>query len=169
MFFVWVSRCIPGFSIVALLLLLVFSFPDTVSLPQWIARVQSAGIPEPSELTLPQKVFIIYTVMVHLNTFGFTVRLSWALAKMTVETKRVLNARGTSRFSHGQKRARSIDSPPPALKCLDQSVIKAINDGPEVVHAIIVPNYAEDIDTLITTLKVLAFHPRAASQYEVGP
>lgn len=38
----------------------------------------------------------------------------------------------------------------------------------EVVHAIILPNYEENFDTLWTTLHVLASHPRAASQYEVS-
>ncbi|KAI3105138.1 CAZyme family GT2 [Penicillium roqueforti] len=37
----------------------------------------------------------------------------------------------------------------------------------EVVHAIILPNYEENFDTLWTTLHVLASHPRAASQYEI--
>lgn len=42
-------------------------------------------------------------------------------------------------------------------------------EGGEVVHAIILPNYCEGMDTLETTLKVLASHPRAATQYEVSP
>lgn len=45
----------------------------------------------------------------------------------------------------------------------------AINEIPdeELVHAIILPNYGEDLHTLETTLKVLASHPRAKTQYEV--
>ncbi|RDW92830.1 glycosyltransferase family 2 protein [Aspergillus mulundensis] len=37
----------------------------------------------------------------------------------------------------------------------------------EVTHAIIIPNYKEDIGTLRETLNVLASHPRARSRYEV--
>ncbi|KAJ5349413.1 hypothetical protein N7541_007140 [Penicillium brevicompactum] len=38
---------------------------------------------------------------------------------------------------------------------------------PELIHAIVLPNYCEDLHTLETTLKVLASHPRARSQYEI--
>jgi hypothetical protein len=38
-----------------------------------------------------------------------------------------------------------------------------------VVHAIILPNYMEDLGTLRETLDVLASHRRARSQYEVCP
>lgn len=46
-----------------------------------------------------------------------------------------------------------------------------VNEIPEeeLVHAIILPNYGEDLHTLETTLKVLANHPRARTQYEVSP
>jgi hypothetical protein len=37
-----------------------------------------------------------------------------------------------------------------------------------VLHAIILPNYKEDMDTLKETLEVLASHPQAKSSYEVG-
>jgi len=36
-----------------------------------------------------------------------------------------------------------------------------------VLHAIIVPNYMEDTDTLKETLSVLATHSKAQQQYEV--
>jgi hypothetical protein len=38
----------------------------------------------------------------------------------------------------------------------------------EIVHAIILPNYKEDIETLKQTLAVLASHDQASCQYEVS-
>ena len=38
-----------------------------------------------------------------------------------------------------------------------------------VIHAIIIPNYKEEIDTLRESLEVLACHPHAAITYDVGP
>ena len=40
-------------------------------------------------------------------------------------------------------------------------------DEKPLVHAIILPNYKEDLDTLRETLDVLACHPQASSSYEV--
>jgi hypothetical protein len=38
----------------------------------------------------------------------------------------------------------------------------------DVLHAIILPNYKEDIDTLRETLDVLACHSQAASSYDLS-
>lgn len=37
-----------------------------------------------------------------------------------------------------------------------------------VIHAIVIPNYKEELDTLRETLEVLASHPRAQSAYDVS-
>lgn len=165
----------PGLSIIALFLLLVFSFPDVFSLPQWMGLFpQSPGNPSTDEsnpLSLAQKVFIAYSIFIHLNMLGFTMRLSWALLGATKEAKQVLEARvwNVSR-KPVENGGRFVDSPIPHQEYPDPCISKDNTDGAheEVIHAVIVPNYAEDIDTLRTTLNVLASHPRAHSQYEVG-
>jgi hypothetical protein len=40
-------------------------------------------------------------------------------------------------------------------------------DRESVIHAIIVPNYKEELDTLRETLGVLGCHPQARTSYEV--
>lgn len=42
-----------------------------------------------------------------------------------------------------------------------------VGDDESIGHAIIIPNYEEDINTLRETLKVLACHLQASSSYEV--
>ena len=36
------------------------------------------------------------------------------------------------------------------------------------IHAVLIPNYKEDVDVLRETLDVLASHPRARRQYDVS-
>ena len=54
----------------------------------------------------------------------------------------------------------------------DSMALSTLNDDEwdeePLVHAIILPNYKEDLDTLRETLDVLACHPQASSSYEVG-
>lgn len=48
------------------------------------------------------------------------------------------------------------------------SVTDVEYDQDKVIHAIIIPNYKEDIDGLRETLDVLASHPQARLSYDVS-
>lgn len=177
----WLSRCVPGLSLLVLVTLLVLAFPEAVS---WIHISWSGkGSASPSHhghddwqarratLSIAQKVFIGYTVFVHGNAVTFSLRLAWALSQMVRQTRAVLRRRPLTKTFRGPPGSDSpifADSP---IDTPDQMTfdLGALEDGEqgEVVHAIILPNYSEDLDTLETTLKVLASHPRAATQYEV--
>lgn len=112
---------------------------------------------------------MVYTVLVHTNMLWFAARLSWSLWYVTRQTKQVLGRRWKANQED------FVDDPPPSShKLPDPSVFKfnnpdvyEVNDQ-EVIHAVILPNYGEDLHTLKTTLNVLASHPRARSQYEVS-
>jgi hypothetical protein len=41
-------------------------------------------------------------------------------------------------------------------------------EQPQDIHAILIPNYKEDIEVLRETLEVLASHPQARAQYDVS-
>lgn len=183
----WLSRCVPGISIIVLLLLLLFAFPDTAkwspNLP-WPGRVPTQPPVDhgsgktPPPLSLAQKIFIAYTLIVHVNAQTFAMRLSWALCRLLKETRAVLRRRPSAKnivHADGNETPQFADSPlatptspssPQATTFDDLGRLEEGEDG-EVVHAIILPNYCEDLDTLQTTLSVLASHPRAAAQYEV--
>ena len=49
-----------------------------------------------------------------------------------------------------------------------ESVTDVEFDQDKVIHAIIVPNYKEDVDGLRETLDVLASHPQARMSYDVS-
>ncbi|KAI9933082.1 hypothetical protein MW887_007553 [Aspergillus wentii] len=177
----WFSRCLPGFSIIALLLLLLLTFTDAASLSPWKdffpPSTDKPSGDKPSPINIGQKIFMIYTILIHINGFGFTVRLSWSLFNVTKETKLALKRRiwQTSRTPSEADGGDYVDSPStptqkfpdPAVFKMPYSSVDSIDELEEVVHAIILPNYGEDIGTLKTTLDVLASHPRASTQYEI--
>ncbi|KAF7591868.1 hypothetical protein BBP40_000910 [Aspergillus hancockii] len=90
---------------------------------------------------------------------------------MPRETKRALQRRISWPLSPSTDRRRFFDSPTKSIQQLPDPLNFKIDvdelDEPEVIHAIILPNYNEEIHTLRTTLNVLASHPRACTQYEV--
>lgn len=181
----WFSRCVPVFSLFLLITLLLLAFPDV---PERLSHLApwSRNVPpshhnndprHPTPLSLAQKLFIGYVIALHCNAVGFTARLAWALSRMVVETRAVLRRRPASK-SFGSPIA--SDSPPfadspiiypspaptPEPTTFELGLLEE-GEGGEVIHAIILPNYSEDLDTLQTTLNVLASHPRASTQYEV--
>lgn len=187
----WFSRCVPGLSLLSLIVLLLLAFPDIANGISHFApgsgNAPTTKTPDhgnhgasrnPLPLSLAQKIFIGYTVLVHLNAVTFLVRLAWALSRMTNATRAVLRRRPATksfRSPSGSETPPFADSPIMTPTLSDLSDPKSFNlgdlengDNGEVVHAIILPNYSEDLETLQTTLKVLASHPRAATQYEVS-
>ncbi|KAL4740556.1 glycosyl transferase family group 2-domain-containing protein [Aspergillus similis] len=161
----WATRCLPGFSILALLVLLL-SASDAIPEP-W--RDPARDKLDRPELNLAQKIFILYSIFVHLNTVLFTGRLSWALSSAFAQTSKVLKQRDHSP-SGASEQSGPLDDP--FSTALDKgfrraSVAEVAELVEDVTHAIIIPNYNEDIGTLEETLDVLARHPRARSQYEI--
>jgi hypothetical protein len=106
--------------------------------------------------------------------FAFTTRLAWALFSVTRKTNEALQRRNVAqpRISVDKDKWLSdtstfTDTDSDVFDLLMSDMVHDY-DGLEVIHAIIVPNYCEDLHTLRTTLDVLASHPRARTQYEVG-
>lgn len=181
----WVTRCLPGFSIIGLVLLLVFAFSDILNSALW----RGFFPPSPSNpskdswwsgLNPAQIAFVAYAIVIHTHMVGFTLRLAWSIFRATHEMKRALERRlwepklASSR-SDGEEYADQPMSPisMSSSDTFEANTGKGMANGTmdaaegEIIHAIILPNYCEDHHTLETTLKVLASHPRAKSQYEV--
>jgi hypothetical protein len=180
--FQWASRCVPGFSIIALLWLSFAAFADIgYFLP---SQDQARGRrpttqpgrhsgDRPDDLSLAQNTFIWFSVFVHLNAFYFALRLFFALVKTLRESKKALQRRSQVKSELSGDAEHYLEGgsqPGLSLDVLDAKLTesKSFLSGEEVIHAIIVPNYKEDFDTLRTTLNVLASHPRASTQYEVS-
>ncbi|KAJ9353463.1 glycosyl transferase family group 2-domain-containing protein [Paecilomyces variotii] len=178
----WLTRCLPGFSLLALACLLLSAFSDTLKSPSWKGRIPRPGDGSKGEtekpLNMAQEVFVIYTIFIHVNMFVFTLRLAFSLFSMTKKTRgtvlkhqpdasmMALSEDGTK--SEGRRSVTSglqKQSDLPAREPTDE--INDSNHSRDLIHAIILPNYCEDLDTLRTTLTVLASHPTAKWQYDV--
>jgi hypothetical protein len=178
------------------MLLLVAAFPTNTRFPWWTSEL-AAQQPAPSShqgkherMKFAQKIFVGYLILVHLNMFGFTVRLCfsllgfWRQARMSLQHThfqgyKKQNAEHISDSTYASSiSSASFDdsfSAPLSPRYADVDIYSLKDQyftpatpNDELIHAIIVPNYCEDMHTLFTTLSVLASHPRARTQYEVG-
>ena len=117
------------------------------------------------ELTHSQFVFVCYTLFVHEVALIFPFRLCWGMASLTRRLRKTIqhNTLLQSATYHSSTGGHKND--------LDDSIpieIRSKASRQNVLHAIILPNYKEDIDILRETLDVLACHPQAASSYDVS-
>jgi hypothetical protein len=177
----WLSRCIPGLSAIGLVVLLVLALGNDDHYALYSSqdgRSPAQFGPFPQRLRLSQKLLIFYLLLVHIDTVLFSCRLCFSIIVVNQKIRATLlrrhdlpsgfysegilqpaDAKEMSSKSSQSSRSSPFDS--------DQLRINEPSTG-EVIHAIIIPNYREDIDTLRTTLAVLASHPRARTQYEVS-
>lgn len=181
--FIWLTRCLPGLSLLALASLLLFAFSDVLRLPPWNDIIPGPGGGSKNEtvkvLNIAQAVFVIYTVFIHVNMFVFTLRLAFSLFSMAKRTRRTITKhRSKVPVTASAKGRTESETRGLALSGFqeqsDQLATELTDDGHhsienrDLIHAIILPNYCEDLDTLRTTLTVLASHPNAKWQYEVS-
>lgn len=180
--FRWISRCLPGLNILLFLCLLIFAFTDIGERVPTLACLTSAddafckskqayerrSNPGPRPLKLSQKIFIFYAIAVHLDTIFFASRLCVALVRVNSRIKTVFGRRAAL---PPPKLDDPVEDETRSLSYYDSirtSEDSTLAEGfPEVIHAVILPNYSEDLETLTTTLRVLASHPRAQLQYEI--
>jgi hypothetical protein len=126
------------------------------------------------ELKLSQKIFLAYFFIAHVDTAGFAARLCLAFVLVKRQLKRTLRRRQVplpeSLLQDGSpilEPKRGLSPPPPYASSPPSPQLTGFSPLGEVTHAIIVPNYSESLETLASTLRVLASHPRARTQYEV--
>ena len=184
----WFARCLPGFSTIALLFLIGFALFDLDKLlvsagtrinildrSSGATSTTSTKARDELELKLSQKIFMGYFILTHLDTTGFAARLCLALVLVKRNVKEALRRRQDplpeELLRDGSpmlKPSRGVSPPPPYTSCPPSPQLDGqLSPQQEITHAIIVPNYSETLETLVTTLRVLASHPRAKTQYEV--
>jgi hypothetical protein len=127
------------------------------------------------EITISQLALVYYTLFVHTLGLLFPIRLCWALRSMTRNLKRVQQQAPQVRKRIGKIQFRSTSSESGYEDSISsdfsESEIEVYTESEyedkPLVHAIILPNYKEEIDTLRETLDVLASHQLARPSYEV--
>ena len=192
--FAWCSRRAGGISIVALVSLCYWVITQESKLQRHGFKSEQ---PETSSASYSSTsttgagiwtfIFAYYCLFIHVLVFLFPIRACWAVWDLTRSLKRTsrsqvlldckklaLQRRGsytslssaetlTSEHNAGSSSTSEAGDVEPEMYT---DVGEMMNDP--VIHAIVVPNYKEEMDTLKETLEVLASHPRAHSSYDVS-
>lgn len=128
-------------------------------------------------LSISRVVYILYSIFTFLVAAIFPIRACksvYAITRLLKEANAAAQLK-TRHFRESGESSVQEDSPISASSSLDDSSEETLYDAdddepasPMILHAIILPNYKEDFDTLRTTLQVLASHPRARRSYDVS-
>lgn len=127
-------------------------------------------------------VFAYYCLLIHFLVFVFPLRACWSIIDLTKSLKKMRSKtlrelrltgqrRGSSTSLSSSETMGSVSSPGSSASSSEAGDLEAEmadRDMSSVLHAIIVPNYKEEMDTLRETLDVLASHPQASISYDVS-
>jgi len=170
----WCTQRVASLSLVLLLCVLYFALwhsnpphaPNRYNTESPIGQQQYG-------LTASQLILVCWTSFVHFLALVFPVRLCWGTWSLTRKLRKVPERIPSSpkqqptdyeeKVGDYEVRAEGKYRLSDAFSIEMEAEAKA----QLVLHAIIIPNYKEDLDTLRETLDVLACHPQATSSYNV--
>lgn len=132
-------------------------------------------------------IFTYYALLIHFLVFAFPMRSCWAMFDITRGLKKAARSKSLKDFKLSHRRRGSStslsssetltsskeDSLPSSATSSEAGDIETdfYNDGDSepnnVIHAIVIPNYKEEVDSLRETLDVLASHPQARNSYDI--
>ncbi|KYK55560.1 hypothetical protein DCS_07523 [Drechmeria coniospora] len=189
--FIWCSQRAGGLSLLALLALCYHVLSQEWNFEphdRHLGRPGKAGASGPGILPLS---FAYYCLLIHACVFAFPLRACWALWGITRSLKRAVSGTPLESLeqdslrrhrSHGSgASSETLMSEPMAsgghgssstMIETSDAEFTTYADGANtarhlVIHAIVIPNYKEEMDLLKETLHVLASHPQAACSYDV--
>lgn len=133
-------------------------------------------------------LFAYYCLLIHVLVFIFPLRSMYSTWDITCSLEKVARSKSLQNFKLSHRRrgsSTSLSSSETLTSSRDGSAPSSSTtseagdletelytdgdaDGHQVVHAIVVPNYKEEVDTLRETLDVLASHPQARDSYDVS-
>jgi hypothetical protein len=158
-----------------------FEHPETLTASYSSTSTTGAGI--------WTYIFVYYTILVHIAIAIFPLRACWAVWDLTQTLSRSTRNSLSNIKKHSTHRRSSYtsvsssetlisghhDAPSTATSSEAGDIeIEMYTDGGEfakqepIIHAIVIPNYKEELDTLKETLEVLASHPQAHVSYDVS-
>ena len=130
-------------------------------------------------------IFAYYCLFIHVLVFAFPLRACWAIWDMTRSLRKPTLSRLPRDCKLVQRRRSSntslessetlVTSPHESAtysEVIDLELGAYVDSDPvifeRVIHAIVIPNYKEEMDTLRETLEVLSSHPQARNSYDVS-
>lgn len=196
--FAWASRRAGGLAMLSTIALSYWVLSREAraagfQLPSiYFFSAQSPRVSTPS--TMPTNIdgaglwtvaFAYYALLIHILVFAFPIRSCFAVLELTKSVGRVSRSkslkdiklthprRGSSTsLSSSETLTSGRDIASPSVASSDagdyENEFLTDADAERVVHAIIIPNYKEEVDTLRETLDVLASHPQARDCYDVS-
>jgi hypothetical protein len=150
----WATRCIPGLSVLALLVLIESALQ--IFQTTFIGLTYPTGLIKRTNPVVAQFLFSTYTILLHLLAFLFPLRLCRAVWYATSAIRQ-------AQFDSGNflsNKEKDNDGSSPRLRGSD-------GDDADIVHVVIIPIYKEEVETLEDTLNVLASHSAARQTYNV--
>lgn len=133
--------------------------------------------------------FAYYCLFIHILVAAFPIRACWSIFSITRTLKKNAKSKALRdiKLSHRRRgSSTSLSSSETLTSSRDGSVLSSATsseagdldteqytDGDasaidNIVHAVVIPNYKEEVDTLRETLDVLASHPQARHSYDVS-
>lgn len=129
-------------------------------------------------------VFAYYCLLIHVLVFLFPLRACWAIWDLTKSLEKMARGKDFAAFKFSTVRRGSSTtlSSSESLATFRDVCSSSSSDAGDieldlckdasleprqVIHAIIIPSYKEDIDTLRETLEVLGSHTQARETYDV--
>jgi hypothetical protein len=124
-----------------------------------------------------------YSILIHACLLMFPLRACWAVADLTRSLRKVARNKALNNFKFSHQRRLSSTSLSSADTLTSQASSSTSSEAGDVemsfyadadaemdkiIHAILIPNYKEELDGLRETLDVLASHPQARSSYDVS-
>ena len=131
-------------------------------------------------------IFAYYCLLIHFLVFMFPLRSCYAVWSITRTLQKMARNKSLKDFKFGHRRRGSStslsssetltssrelgsSSSSEAGDLTDPEYYPADDIAPDrIIHAIVIPNYKEENDTLRETLEVLASHPQARNTYDVS-
>ncbi|KAJ4130899.1 hypothetical protein NW768_006438 [Fusarium equiseti] len=191
--FTWFAQRAGGLSMIALSVLCYWVISRDSSLEQQqysYDQTDGKGALHPSAATIGagswSYAFAYYCLLVHILVCIFPLRACWTIWNLTqymkraarsdslLDLKRLASRRdsytsaSSSETLISGRTSTSSSTTSEAGDCDPDFYTDGVPGANEnIVHAIVIPNYKEEIDTLRETLDVLASHPQAHYSYDV--
>jgi hypothetical protein len=191
--FAWCTRRVGGLSVIALIILCYWVISS--ELESSPSSAAAAGAHHHGKAGNHFKIHVgpgnagrwtvfwaYYSVFIHVCVFIFPTRACWAVEDLTRSLRKVAKNKQLKDFKFDHQRRLSQTSLSSAETLTSQSSSTSSEAGDielnyytdadieqeKIIHAILIPNYKEDLDGLRETLDVLACHPQARSTYDVS-
>lgn len=190
--FTWCTRRAGGLSVVALIALSYWVISQEIRSPSYSNEIDlsSTEVPITSRVAgagILAQIFAYYSLFLHTMVFLIPIRACRGLWDVTASLKRAARIQALSEFKSSDKDRRTSSSSfasSETLTSTSPTPFASTNDGlsdteaelsdigdldsPAIIHAIVIPNYKEELDILRETLDVLASHPQAAACYDAS-